>query len=466
LFGILINANDAMGDHTQIDASMVDGSHDVCVMFSPQVFDTFMFCPGVATALGVSPTSSLPTSCGTAGGVAVGGATLTSLTDAFGSGVITLGGSITKSGFCYTATGSFSATLTFSVIGGVITPSVSVGQPSVDIDIPWYCWLVVGVVLGVIGVIVVAIVDEVVEAVASSVAKSALAGALGKLGGVPAGGFGGAVFDSIAISPEGLGLCGVIPVQLLAPATTSITVSGSVTTTHSTVLSSGTFHSDDCPVGDFPYTEYGRQQTASYQLAATLVALPVTIVCSLRSGTTSVPLTGTSGQVTLPVDALFPMPLPGGTTVTEQARIAYTISGNLVELTNVPADGDYQVDLDITATDCSGFVVTRSVPIEFNGDVVVLGGGYYAKHRLCIRAFLDKIERERYIPHKIVWPPVDYPAPEEVREFIRAVLAIGTDEAEQIANSTRLAHGTSYHRAIWARKSLGASLAATHGGTR
>ena len=91
---------------------------------------------------------------------------------------IRVSATVTKSGFCYDASGTVSARIRMAVDDGVLSVTVEVDDPHVDVDIPWYCWLagaVIGaIVAGVIGAVLVPIIiyiaQESVEGTINSVA--------------------------------------------------------------------------------------------------------------------------------------------------------------------------------------------------------------------------------------------------------------------------------------------------------
>jgi hypothetical protein len=69
-----------------------------------------------------------------------------------GTHTITIVLSVRKSGDCYTATGSLSATMSVGVVDGVFTfAAPQLGAPLVSVDIPWYCYLASILVGGALG---------------------------------------------------------------------------------------------------------------------------------------------------------------------------------------------------------------------------------------------------------------------------------------------------------------------------
>ena len=97
--------------------------------------------------------------------------------------------SISKSGFCYSATGTVGGKISIDVDPNTGKPTVAVhvDSPNIDIDIPWYCWVaaaVIGALLGaifqsliavIIGAVLVPLImfiaEQVIEGVVNTVAE-------------------------------------------------------------------------------------------------------------------------------------------------------------------------------------------------------------------------------------------------------------------------------------------------------
>jgi hypothetical protein len=89
---------------------------------------------------------------------------LTDLSLSLEDGFIRVSARVEKSGFCYEAAGTVSAAIRLAVVDGRLIVTAEVGDPDVDVDVPWYCYLagaviggLVGLLFGVIGSIVGAI---------------------------------------------------------------------------------------------------------------------------------------------------------------------------------------------------------------------------------------------------------------------------------------------------------------------
>ena len=114
---------------------------------------------------------------------------LTRLELVLDNGFIRVTAVVKKSGFCYEATGSVTARLRIEVEDGRLIVQSEVEDPDIDIDIPWYCWVVGavigallgGVLFGVIGAIVGAILVPLITWIASEVIEGIVEGVASKV---------------------------------------------------------------------------------------------------------------------------------------------------------------------------------------------------------------------------------------------------------------------------------------------
>ncbi len=109
-------------------------------------------------------------------------ADLTALELRLRDGFIELVGEISKSGFCYSATGRVSGRIRAEVVDGDLSFSAEIDDPDVDVDVPWECWLAavaVGVISGgLAGVLVGSVVGAVGGAVVGGVVGGAVVGGI------------------------------------------------------------------------------------------------------------------------------------------------------------------------------------------------------------------------------------------------------------------------------------------------
>jgi hypothetical protein len=92
--------------------------------------------------------------------------TLTALDMTLEDGFIRVGVTVTKSGFCYSASGTLGAKLKIAIENGklIVDPKVD-DHPTIKVDVPWQCWLG-GIVLGaLLGGILFGVIGEIVGGV-------------------------------------------------------------------------------------------------------------------------------------------------------------------------------------------------------------------------------------------------------------------------------------------------------------
>ncbi len=152
---------------------------------------------------------------------------LTSISDTFADDRIDINGTVEKSGTCYDAHGSFHAAVTLSIQAGQLVANTAVDTPSIEIEVPWYCQLAIAV-LGPIGLVISGIVSSYMDIAIQKMMS--MAGGLGGKGMTfGTGGFGGATFDDVVVTPEGLTLHGFAPtISMPLPQTPGIKIEGSV----------------------------------------------------------------------------------------------------------------------------------------------------------------------------------------------------------------------------------------------
>lgn len=78
------------------------------------------------------------------------------------NGYIKLDARVSKDGFCYEATGDVSAEIKFIIEDGRLKVVAEIGDPDIDLDIPWYCVVVAGIAGIISGGLVFGIVGAVV----------------------------------------------------------------------------------------------------------------------------------------------------------------------------------------------------------------------------------------------------------------------------------------------------------------
>ncbi|MBK9109519.1 MAG: hypothetical protein IPM92_14380 [Saprospiraceae bacterium] len=110
------------------------------------------------------------------------GVKLTSMSIRPADDFIQLSGTVTKSGTCYDASGTFSARIMVAIVAGELRVSFETDNPDIDISIPWYCYLgaavlgalLGGVIFGVLGAIVGGVIVPLLIYIAESVLESTI----------------------------------------------------------------------------------------------------------------------------------------------------------------------------------------------------------------------------------------------------------------------------------------------------
>jgi len=458
-FAILLNKNDGAGNHGQKDVTALGIGEDFAVSIAPGAFHELVFCPALATTFATNP-DNLPTTCGTGGSISVpggNGLNLIKCADSFTDGSLLIDGTLDKSGFCYDAHATLSASVKFAAGVNSLTSAVNVAQPSMSVDIPFACWLGAALGLGPIGLITVGIADGVAQGIADDVANAAK-----KLGsfsaGIGVGGFGPATIGRVTPTTQGLTIGGTIALNAPPPlATPGLILTGSVVESSETVLSSGIYHSDSCPSGDWPYVEHANQEAGTFSTSAHLLADYKSEWSVSTYGDTK-QLVGDQGKVTLTLLCLYPQPLAsGGTAVTQPVEISFQkLNNNGIVLTNRPSDGNYAFQLEVAVTDCLQVQLNASADVAFNGDTADISGGFQQAWAVCVKELMDRLHSLQFGTFGVIGPelppPVNYPSPDQLQRFIRGLALLGTQEADQAIVHTILAHGTSFNRALNALK--------------
>lgn len=90
---------------------------------------------------------------------------LTALTVTQEDGYLAVKVTVTQSGFCYSASGTVGAKIKIAVENGHLVMHSEVDDPDIDIDIPWYCYVVGAVIGAVLGGLIFGVIGAVVGAI-------------------------------------------------------------------------------------------------------------------------------------------------------------------------------------------------------------------------------------------------------------------------------------------------------------
>ncbi len=444
LFGILLASNDASGDHKGKTDTAITSGGNICVSLSQAAFHSLAFCPAIAKQLKKS-VGELPGSCGTAGSIDVGGgANLISLSDSLAEGHINVDASASKGGTCYEATLSLHGEISLSIKDSKLIAKLDTADPHIEVHLThWYCVVAAAVVGGPL----VFVVIEVVKGVLTNVVKKLIGDEVDKgLPGMDFTSFFGANFNAVRVTPEGLTVRGTLSVTLPTPKEPKLELDGSVTDSKVEMIGSGTYKTKaKCVAGEYWYTELLKTQVGTYVAIPTLLGLPLKLEWWITTGALGdpeIPLTGVSGSVSPSVSRRYPFPLPGGSSSEGLVRIAYAISGDQIQLTNIPTDGVFGFYLHVRATDSGGEVFEVEDRVQFDGHTAPIGDGYNEKLAACLEDPLTHPGLDYR------WPAVDHPGEDTMLDFIHTVITSGDPAADEIITEAKLAHGASFYRAL------------------
>ncbi len=502
IFGLLLTST--QGANANQKTAAIPALRDISISISAEAFKRLIFCPGAAESLlkriekeaGRSlfhdafdirrqvrqfMTTQMPGCCGPGGGLKIGDATLTHLCCSFNEGFIRVDGSLSASGFCFEATGTFYQKIALSIKDDnqLAATVIENPPPNVTTSIDWYCEVFIHLLFdfAIVGIAINAIIAEIAEDIAEDLAegqnkpqnlKPSSPGVMQSI-----------TFKEVTVNPEGLRIDGTLKIDVPPPLVRKLELfARGVQEADPVLLNSGIYHFPgralgNCEPRDFPYSEYGRQQTFKFEaIASNMVSFTPKIefwleyVPGLWGGyqtpgpnsrvalvPTPVDMTNSTGVQVRAAEKKFPLPLEAGTTLyNEEVSVGYRVIGNTVTLQNIPTDGNYTLRLRARATDSDGGIAEANTSVSFTGNAVEIGGGYKEFMDDCIAKGWKVLERvgnltqQRALP-QLVPTPGD-PAPDGLPEFILGVAESGLPDAVQLLATARLRYGAAFDRAL------------------
>jgi hypothetical protein len=451
VYGNLLASTVGNGDVTTRTGRTIQPGRDIGFALAPLAFRRLVFCPQVATQLGLS-VGQLPTACGS-GAPTVQGLQLTRLVEFFEEGSIGLHIQAGKSGICYDVDADITGRISLTIENGNLVPTIHMDQPDIDVDIPWYCVLLAGVVLGPIGIALAATADIAGGGIVAAFAGDLITDALGGgLGSIQAPSIGGVTPTDVRVHPDGLTLSGTAFVQPapVAPAA-GILLSDGVVDVASEVLGTGMTPLVFCVENEYEYSEIAQFQQGLVTVTPTLVGRPLSPVWSVNSQL----LTPSSGTLTVPVETRYALPMPGGSTAVVDAQVEYEVTSGGLVLRNRPQDGNFWLDVSVVCTECSGQTWQSSTSVSFTGNRVD-APGFYAEQQECVQALHAKLGSyrawNRFVPR---WVIVNYPSPKELVEIFAYAVSLPALEADLMLAGLASLHHASLSRSIGSPKVTG-----------
>ncbi|HEX4824723.1 MAG TPA: hypothetical protein VFV19_10435 [Candidatus Polarisedimenticolaceae bacterium] len=461
VFGEVIAQNVGNGDPSQKTTTSLSAGDDLCISLSPEIFKRFFFCPAISCALTTAKLDDkkhVQSQCGTDTIDLGSDRKLTRLDFQFQDGSIALDIAGRYEPTCLTGVAQLPATLTFQVAGGAVALSANFGQLQFQASVDDWCWALAGIFGGPVGLAVAGALQAIADSFGSRlddfVKSFADFGATGGLFKLPQ-----ATVNDVVVTPEDLTFGATGTVALPAGKREGLALVGSAVPVSQTAVPQpdgniqGTLSIPaGCMAGDYPFTEYSQQIVATYQAVPTLLGQPLQFEWRVSAGATTVLLAPGSGTLEIPdVDTLYDLStIP----VTQPVHLDYSLGPDTLTLRNHPGEGTFWIGIDLLVTDPVGRTAEALASTPIKGDEVDIGGGYLERLQYCLRKLMDEI-KAAVTPRPIrvpPWVPVNYPAPDVLTKLITAVAAVGGPAAEQFLVFARLAHGTSFYRALFANR--------------
>jgi hypothetical protein len=219
-------------------------------------------------------------------------------------------------------------------------------------------------------------------------------------------------------------------------------------------------------VKDYWYFETRQTQSQKYRVDAKLIALPLSVVYSVRGGVgpwqslTEAPGSALGGLPAVTVTNLqcrYPTPLSaGGSVVVRDVSLRYALDGNAVTLISGDGQGNFAVDLRAEVHDAMGqsppgVDAAPTVSVFFDSDIVVMDDQYTADLTKCadlVKAVSEKHAKSQRTPR---WKQQFNPAEREIMDDLDLLSALGTTQGDDMARHFLNAHSAILGRVAAAR---------------
>lgn len=468
LFGNFFGDTKFAGTPANRIQSAVPAGQDTLVTLSLRTFRTFLFCPSIARNVAAflkRPqllVEELPSTCGRGGSIELDDVTVTNIDAFFGQGRIQLNISFEKSDTCYDASGTMVTYVLLAVSGGTIIATAQPQTPNINIDVSTWCELLPLAVLGPVGDLVTTWMEDILIDLAGNAAVSIVSTMTGKSLAAPS--TPGVQLTGVTVTPSELSLSGrILSYQPPAPtpelSLEQVRKTEFVSEAKPHVWTTQLWCQNE--VKNYWYTETIQTQAQRYRLNAKLIALPLSVVYSVRGGAgpwqkldqktgTLGNVAGGFGQPFIVVHDLecrYPTPLSsGGSVVVRDVSLLYSLIGNEVSLTSLDGEGNFAIDLRAEVLDANGqpppgVDAAPFVSVFFNSDIVEMGIDYVDDLKEC--ADLVKATSEKFAKSKTVsrWKQVFSRAEREVLDDMERLTGVGAVQGEDMARHFRNAHG-------------------------
>ena len=457
IFCTVLKANSGKGSAALKTTTAIPTGDDLTLSLSPEIFQKFFFCPAIVCADPAhNPANLPPPLCGN-GRISVGGDFfVTALSFTFNNGFVDLNGSVRWEPTCYTGTADLHARVSCVVTNGYVSFKPELDPANWHVSVDGWCYAVSAIVGGPIGVGIVAGVQSSAESFGSQtaafVSDMVAQAALGGLFKTPSG-----IIDQVLVSPEALTVAVRSEIPIASQAVRGLSLEGSPMVASKTAVpqpdgtAQGTLViSSGCMTGNYPFTDYTQQIVATYTAKPVLLGRPLKLDWWLSTGTTTVKLPNSNG--TVPFDGVVTYFDLSSIPVSQTVHVDYTITDDVIVLKNHLGEGSFSVGIDVIATDPVGRSAEAFASFTFQGDYVEIGGGYMQALVNCLQKWLHEVSlhnRDNF-GKLSTWVPVNYPAPDTLRQFFANVASSGSPVAAQVLTFGRIAHGASFNRMLTA----------------
>jgi hypothetical protein len=337
-------------------------------------------------------------------------ADITRLDIGFADGHLEITGRFDAHGRCWSVhDGRFAQWMFLDFVPGIganppmLVPRMDPASPNIacSVDVDFLCQVGVVLVTGALGAMIYGLAVVAAVEVVKSGFKPAMQGV--SLAPVPlAAPIGSTHWVSLQVIPEGAIAQGDILVTLPAPAALAPAVYLAVTSSvELTGAVEGQAEVRLCgPPRVFEYTEYGQIDSQSLEAKPSLLFEPI----DYRWSVNGTPLTERQGTLSYAGTVRSALPLPGGTAIEDHTiELAYAIGvpslfgegyDQFLDLTPRDADGNYDVTVEVRATDAAGRSAGDAVTLKVVGDRLELGPDYDAYVADCMRQARDQVDRK------------------------------------------------------------------------
>ncbi len=495
--GIFLPDNHGKGNLSLKTFSDITPGKDVVAAISPECFHKLIICQKIGEELLPQPfannisslATQMPPDCGLIGGIKYeDGLYITKIQSNFVNGAINLHLELRKEGFCYEAIARQDISILLEMDGPVLKPKLQYGKPSLNVSVPWYCYVAGGFVFSfivgyavefVIGLILKIILENVLDVSANKMSLSSQK--------IILGGKSQPTFNKVYVKADALVFEGNLYIQLEAPQIPKIEIALAHKCKNQSTKS-GVFHSKFCVVGDVNFEITKQIHYVSCRAMPVLMGRPLILKWHADAGllnkATSVPFAFTSvgfefkgnpdsGILTiLNAPTHYPEPLPDGSLAEQDVSVAFQLSGNWLHFDNSPAEtneeGNYVIFLNLEAQDPLGNLQKAGCQYGMDRHFVNTFD-FEQKLADCLYKLAKKFKADTFKARRpklrVEFPPVDHPDAEIIKGFYESVGQFSAPEADAIRSHTALLFGPYFYKALHeaiSRKNRAANVDAMH----